>query len=378
MIAFGLTLTQGGCQKGGINDNDATDAIGAPGVTTDPITGIPTDPCQIASNANAAGGGNAIVSNSNVAPIAWPSLGFYNNPGGKDPKAIALTFDDAPDGNGPNEWGKASPSNMAHVLDQLDLLKLKATFFLCAKTWTDAKNDPQAQADVKRMLAAGHAVASHTYTHPDLVPQTARNAAAVAAKTVLNPILTPAQIASQFTDNESAFADPRLLGPSFLPFTMYRSPFGYPFQSGIVYPPNETSIAEDVTGVAPYTPYNAVHVGWAIDTKDWDCAQNNKGTDCLLQNMNNFLKKGANGVVLMHAVYKQTGDALPQIVKMIQDYNLHIVQVEDLIVQKYGATSADIYKANINNPKPFDTKAINDAAVAEAKLSKWYLGKNEG
>ena len=331
----------------------------------------------VAANAASANASNPNASNPNAAatkPIAWPNIGFVNNPGGNDAKAVALSFDDGPDGLGANQWGKASPSNTTYMLDQLDALKLKATFFLCGNKWSDALTDAQSQIDVRRIVASGHAVGSHTMDHPDLVASTARNIAG--NKAGGPPPLTSAQVQAEFVQNEAVFADPRLLGPSLLPFTMYRAPYGYPFQDGIVFPANANSIVDDVTGIAPYAPYNAVHVGWGIDTKDWQCAQAMSDTNCILTNLNQFLDKGASGVILMHAVYKLSGDALPLVVKSIAAHGYHIVQVEDFIKAKYGASSAAIYRANA--AAPFDIKTINDAAVAAAKTSKWYLQNNEG
>ena len=335
-------------------------ALVSPNVTVAPV----------ASNNNAGNSNGGAASAPTIAPIAWPYIGFVNNPGGNDPKAVALSFDDGPDGLGANPWGKASPSNMSYMLDQLDSLNLKATFFLCGNKWTNALTDTQAQTDIQRMVSSGHAYGNHTMDHNELVANTPRNA----ADANFTP-LTAAQVQYEFTQNETVFADPRLLGPDGVPFTMYRAPYGYPFQDGIVYPANANSIVDDVTAIAPYTPYNAVHVGWGIDSKDWQCAQNSDDVSCILDNVNAFLAAGASGVILMHTVYKLSGDALPQVVQTIYDHNYHIVMVEDMIKAKYGATSDVITRSDA--AAPFDTQTINDAAVAAAKTSKWYLQTNE-
>jgi peptidoglycan/xylan/chitin deacetylase (PgdA/CDA1 family) len=304
-----------------------------------------------------------------IGPIAWPNLGFVNNPGGNDPKAVALTFDDGPDGSAPIQWGKASPSNMSAMLDQLDKLKLKATFFLCGNLWTDVTKDSQAQADLQRLVAAGHHVASHTYTHQYLIADTERNRAA--GKTPMSI----SQVREQFDKNVAAFSSPKALGPSLAQFTMYRAPYGNPFQDGIVYPPDAVSIEEDVTGIASGTPPNAVHVGWGIDTDDWQCAQSNSDSNCILSNLNAFLDAGASGPILMHTVYSLSAEALPKVVQSIYNHGYHIVMVEDMIKAKYGAYSAEISRANAAHK--FDTSEINEAAVASAKESKWYKRTNE-
>jgi hypothetical protein len=78
----------------------------------------------------------------------------------------------------------------------------------------------------------------------------------------------------------------------------------------------------------------------------------------------------------MHTVYSLSVEALPLVVQSIYDHGYHIVMVEDMIKDKYGAYSADIARANAG--KTFTTEEINAAAVAAAKESKWYLRTNEG
>jgi peptidoglycan/xylan/chitin deacetylase (PgdA/CDA1 family) len=64
--------------------------------------------------------------------------------------AVALTFDDGPD-----------PVYTVTVLDELARLGIHATFFLVGQ---NARAHPEL---VRRMLADGHAVGSHSDSHPD-------------------------------------------------------------------------------------------------------------------------------------------------------------------------------------------------------------------
>ncbi|HTW34155.1 MAG TPA: polysaccharide deacetylase family protein [Rhizomicrobium sp.] len=70
---------------------------------------------------------------------------------GADPHKIALTFDDGPDA----EW-------TPQILDILKEKHVKATFFLIGE---NAEANPGL---VQRILAEGHEIGNHTYTHPDL------------------------------------------------------------------------------------------------------------------------------------------------------------------------------------------------------------------
>ncbi|MBS1716954.1 MAG: glycosyltransferase [Armatimonadetes bacterium] len=70
---------------------------------------------------------------------------------GYKPKTVALTFDDGPDG-----------TYTAPILDKLKELDVPATFFVIGK---NAEQSPEL---VRRMVAEGHEVGSHTFSHPNL------------------------------------------------------------------------------------------------------------------------------------------------------------------------------------------------------------------
>ncbi len=76
------------------------------------------------------------------APIYWS--------GPTNKKAIALTFDDGPD-----------PIYTPKILAVLAKYNVKATFFLVGE------QTQRNLALVKKILAAGHEIGSHTMTHPD-------------------------------------------------------------------------------------------------------------------------------------------------------------------------------------------------------------------
>src|ERR1051326_5576475 len=71
---------------------------------------------------------------------------------GSDPGQMALTFDD-----GPND-----PHTM-HLLDVLARHNAKATFFLIGSY---VRQRPEI---ARAVLAAGHEIGNHTYSHPNLV-----------------------------------------------------------------------------------------------------------------------------------------------------------------------------------------------------------------
>lgn len=66
------------------------------------------------------------------------------------PGTVALTFDDGP------------VARTGSVLDQLQAAGMSATFFVNGLNWGDI-NSESSKALVRRMVAEGHQVGSHTY-----------------------------------------------------------------------------------------------------------------------------------------------------------------------------------------------------------------------
>ena len=363
LLALALTTLATACTKspaeGPLGTSDAT--TGKP-VTTPTSTSGGTTPRPTPSSP--APTASALPPTS---PVPWPSLDFVNNPGGNDPsnQLVALTFDDGPDGAATLAGGVAGTASgggqTAYMLDQLKALGLKATFFICSKRATDLATDPTAQADLKRIIAEGHDVADHTVDHAEL-----------------DGTLTPAAATAEFSGVQATVN--AVLGASAPTFTMYRAPYGVPFQDN----------ANLVATYAPATGGFGVHVGWGIDSHDWQCAQGD-GTQtyscatgtcpyeptqkCVMDNINFFIKNHASGVILMHSIYKLSGDSLPAVVAAFKAAGYKFVMVEDFIKAKYGATSAQIYAAN--KAANFTAQNLIDAATASEAKSKWQLGTNE-
>jgi len=263
----------------------------------------------------AAGDANAVdpvASDPNVPKhgIANPQIEFISLPA-DDNKAIALTFDDGPDGDA----GATS-----YILDQLKAANVKATFFVCGDLFSDLRTSGTAQAQVHRMLAEGHAVGNHTMFHADWTT------------------LTPTAVDDELTEFETLFKSPVVMGDQAPPLTLVRSPYGRPFQLD----PNAG------IPLLPVATKHGVQIGWSIDPKDWSCTT----ADCVMHGLTEELSHGYWGIILMHAVYKSTGDALPQVIALLKQRGFHFVTVEDVIRSKYGVTSAEIMEANRRTPPP--------------------------
>lgn len=74
----------------------------------------------------------------------------------RNPGQVALTYDD-----GPYQYTSS-------LLDILDRLNVTATFFLVGSNWGRLMTEGEWPSVVRRMHAAGHHLASHTWDHPDL------------------------------------------------------------------------------------------------------------------------------------------------------------------------------------------------------------------
>ncbi|MFZ4518513.1 MAG: polysaccharide deacetylase family protein [Microthrixaceae bacterium] len=84
-------------------------------------------------------------------PIAMPTPGLTSGALGGAPGQVALTFDDGPD-----------PTWTPRVLDVLDRYGVKATFFVLG---SNAARYPDL---VREIVARGHSLGNHTWSHPDL------------------------------------------------------------------------------------------------------------------------------------------------------------------------------------------------------------------
>ena len=244
-------------------------------------------------------------------PVAFPALQFISNPSGKDPNAMVLSFDDGPDGS---DGGQT-----AYILDQLKSLGVKASFYVCGHVYTDVLTDLRGQHDIQRIVAEGHTLGSHTLNHPHLGDANTK-------------------VVAELQGNQNVVWNQAVLGPAAPAMATYRAPFGDPFQANLSGP---------VTRVAPLTQPFGVHVGWSITSDDTGCAAlNNPNATCIVNNIKAALNKGRRGIILMHSVYRITGEALPAIVAECQRRGLHFTTADQLIESKYGASPEALMAAN--------------------------------
>ncbi|PSL40803.1 polysaccharide deacetylase family sporulation protein PdaB [Planomicrobium soli] len=191
-------------------------------------------------------------------------------------KVIALTFDDGSDG-----------TNIQKILDILSANKVKATFFL---TGSGAEKHPQS---IKNIVAKGHQLANHSYSHPDFTK------------------ISAAKIKAELDKTESTIK--KITGKSTKP--LFRAPFG-----------STNSAVLAAVGNAGYT--HTIH--WNIDTVDWKGVSSASITNKVVNNV------VPGTIVLMHtgAGASGTPGALPGMISKLKAKGYTFVTVSELLKLK--------------------------------------------
>ncbi|TDE23960.1 polysaccharide deacetylase family protein [Nonomuraea mesophila] len=196
-------------------------------------------------------------------------------------KCVALTFDDGP--------GKYA----GKLLDTLKKYDVKATFFLEGQY---VKSRP---SYVKRMVAEGHELGNHSYTHPDFRKVEKWDVRAEIKKT-------------QEAVKKAAGVEPKLLRP----------PYGM--------------VDLQVSDVA--TEFGMPIILWTGGNEDWS----SKNATAIKKKSMEVAKPGS--IVLMHDWVKQTVDSMPSIVKSLKKKGYHLVTVSEVLKgQDVKLEPGDVY-----------------------------------
>jgi peptidoglycan/xylan/chitin deacetylase (PgdA/CDA1 family) len=254
-----------------------------------------------------------------------PEIDFSNRPSYLDPNVIVLTFDDGPD-----------RTYTPQVLDILRDKGVKASFFINTDNQTMVASDGAAQGLLRRIVAEGHELATHTVHHLDLAVQSAEK--------------IEEEIVGVETTVKTVF------GAGAPPMTLLRAPFGRPYQSA--------AGSAAYQKVAPVVARHAVHVGWAIDSNDW---QYQNDPERVYGHVTGLIKtpgQGAYGIVLMHSINPQTVTALPRLIDYMRDNGFVFKQTEDVVRARFGGRSS-VELVGMPQPPPVgavDARPAPDAA----------------
>ena len=201
-----------------------------------------------------------------------------------DQPYIAMTFDDGP-----------SSATTPRLLEILKQRNIKATFFLIGE---NAASNPDI---VRRILADGHEIGNHSWTHPQLSK------------------LSDDRVTAEITNTQDAIKD----ASGFTP-TLLRPPYG-------------AITARQREWIESQFGLNIIL--WSVDPFDWK----RPGPSVITQRILSQTRPGA--IILSHDIHKQTVDAMPATLDGLLAKGYKFVTVTQLIA--------------MNKPKPTPPPAAN-------------------
>ena len=222
-----------------------------------------------------------------------------------DQPYIAMTFDDGP-----------SSANTPRLLEILKQRNIKATFFLIGQ---NVASNPDI---VRRILADGHEIGNHSWTHPQLSK------------------LSDDRVTAEITKTQDAIKD----ASGFTP-TILRPPYG-------AITARQREWIESQFGLSV--------ILWSVDPFDWK----RPGASVITQRILSQVRPGA--IILSHDIHKQTVDAMPATLDGLIAKGYKFVTVTQLIA--------------MNKPKPLPTSIVKPGAEQSgpAKSSKTTTAVGRG
>lgn len=204
---------------------------------------------------------------------------FFNDRFGLD---VSLTFDDGP-----------HPTITPSVLDTLEAQGVdNATFFVVGR------NVARYPELVREIVARGHTLGNHTFTHPQL------------------PNLGRAQIRDELRRTQEAVNE--ALQSSY-PLAQMRPPYG--------------AVNRAVRDVV--REQEQAMIMWQVDSEDW---RNRRTPENILTNIfeGPFPVSRAGGSILFHDVQPATESQLGTVVQRLHQQSFVITSIDQLLEQKYG------------------------------------------
>jgi peptidoglycan-N-acetylglucosamine deacetylase len=232
-------------------------------------------------------------------PATWFSV-HVNGP------YIAMTFDDGP-----------SPETTPRLLDILKQRNIKATFFMIGQ---NAERNPEI---VKRILAEGHEIGNHSWTHPQLSK------------------LSDQRVTDEITKTQDAIKNACGYTPVLL-----RPPYG-------AITSRQKDWIEKQFGLSI--------IMWSVDPFDWK----RPGASVIEQRILAGARPGA--IILSHDIHKQTVDAMPATLDALAQKGFKFVTVSQLIAMNQPKTSPTPSPESNPSASPRQSPNKKRSRVAEAK-----------
>jgi peptidoglycan/xylan/chitin deacetylase (PgdA/CDA1 family) len=207
------------------------------------------------------------------------AAGVTQSRGPSDQPIVAMTFDDGP-----------HPQNTPRLLDMLRARNIKATFYVIGRS---VDNYPQI---VRRIVAEGHEIGNHTYTHRNLTK------------------LGDSEVRNELVRTRDAIAKASGVQPR----TM-RPPYGALLQR------QRGLIHED---------FGYPTVLWSVDPRDWQRPGPSVVTSRILTNSHN------GAIILAHDLHSPTVDAMPSTLDGLLRKGFRFVTVSQMIAMSEAASLA--------------------------------------
>jgi cellulose synthase/poly-beta-1,6-N-acetylglucosamine synthase-like glycosyltransferase/peptidoglycan/xylan/chitin deacetylase (PgdA/CDA1 family) len=211
----------------------------------------------------------------------FPSAYVIARRGAGNRRQVALTFDDGPD-----------PTWTPRILDVLQREHAPATFFVIGLS---ADQQPGL---LRRMVAEGHEIGNHTFTHPDI------------------SAITRQQLRLEMNATERLLES--VLGRRSL---LFRPPYAEDVEPET---PDEVSPLLFTSGQGYYT------IGMAIDPNDWQ----GPGVDAIVKSALDQVRNNEGRIVLLHdggGDRSETIEALPRLIQALRKEGYQLVTVSDLM-----------------------------------------------
>jgi peptidoglycan/xylan/chitin deacetylase (PgdA/CDA1 family) len=217
-------------------------------------------------------------------------------------KEIAITFDDGP-----------HKTNTPQLLDTLKQRGIRATFFVVGQNATEYPDI------LKRIVAEGHELANHSYTHPVLAS------------------MSPSAVHEQLEKTHQA-----VLSATGVSMKLLRPPYG-----AFSEPQRRTAHGE----------FGYKTIIWSVDPLDW------KHRDATRVQSEILSHTQAGAIVLAHDIHKSTVDAMPDTLDKLTEKGFKFVTVSELL-------ALDRSPAQKTSADPANTPAAPAKSNSQPKKSE--------
>ncbi len=222
-----------------------------------------------AKRAEAVRAGKAVAAGEGQAVFANAGSGFGNR--------LCITFDDGP-----------TPGVTETVLEELKKRNIRSTFFMIGKR---VKECPDL---ARRVLAEGHELANHTFTHPKL------------------SAMSDAKVQWELRACQEAIAEATGVTPIW-----FRPPYG-------AFRKNQGWMARELgLGVAL----------WSIDPRDWA----RPGVGRIISTVDQQSRPGS--IILMHDLHRQTAEAVGELLDRLLEKEFEFARVSGFLGEPYPKTA---------------------------------------